>query len=150
VSGYRADFANTIAVGAEPSQLQSTLFEGCLAALAAGETMLRPGTPAREVDAAVRRAFAARGLDGNFPSHSGHGIGLSHPEPPFIVPESDDVIMAGDVITLEPGQYGPPFGGMRIERNYHITASGFETLTHHEIALATEENITTKEQKTRS
>jgi Xaa-Pro aminopeptidase len=134
VHGYRGDFANTIAVGGEVSPENRRRSEGCVAALAAGETMLRPGTPARDVDAAVRKALASAGLDPDFPSHSGHGIGLSHPEPPFLVPESDDTLQAGDVVTLEPGQYGSGYA-MRFERNYLITADGFETLTHHRLAL---------------
>ncbi|HEV3164019.1 MAG TPA: Xaa-Pro peptidase family protein [Isosphaeraceae bacterium] len=135
LNGYRGDFANTILAGGKPTPRQQELYEGCIAAMEAGEAMLRPGTPARDVDAAVRQEFARRGLDPHFPSHCGHGIGLGHPEPPYIVPESDDTLLPGDVVTLEPGQYAPDYGGMRYERNYLITASGFETLTHHRLAL---------------
>jgi Xaa-Pro aminopeptidase len=133
IHGYRCDFANTIAVG-EPSPENRRRQEGCVAAMQAGEALLRPGTPARDVDAAMRRAFASLGLDPDYPSHGGHGIGLGHPEPPFIVPESDDTLQAGDVVTLEPGQYGPDHA-LRYERNYLITADGFEMLTHHRLAL---------------
>jgi Xaa-Pro aminopeptidase len=38
-------------------------------------------------------------------------------------------------VTLEPGLYVDGIGGMRFERNYLITASGFEVLTHHHIGL---------------
>lgn len=135
IRGYRGDFANTISIAGKPPAQQVAMYEGCVAALAAGEALLRPGQPARAIDAALRRMFADRGLDPHYPTHSGHGVGLGHPEPPYIVPESDDVLEAGDVVTLEPGQYGAGFGGMRYERNYLITESGFETLTHHRIAL---------------
>ena len=64
---------------------------------------LKPGTAARDVDAAVRGHFASLGLDQHFPSHSGHGLGLGHPEPPYFVPESSDTLQAGDVVALEPG-----------------------------------------------
>jgi Xaa-Pro aminopeptidase len=134
INGYRGDFANTIVVGAEPSHKIQERYEGCVVALAAGEALLRPGTSARAVDAALRHAFAERGLDPNYPTHSGHGVGLSHPEPPYIVPKSSDTLQAGDVVTLEPGQYGPGFS-LRFERNYRITPDGLETLTHHRIAL---------------
>jgi Xaa-Pro aminopeptidase len=134
VAGYRADFANTIVIGGPPSAEHARILEGCLAALAAGESALRPGARGRDVDAAVRQALAAKGLDGQFPSHSGHGLGLGHPEPPYLVPESTDTLEVGDVVTLEPGQYGPEFS-LRFERNYLITAEGCETLTHHRIAL---------------
>lgn len=136
VAGYRGDFTNTFVVGAEPSTGQVELFEACLAALKAGEAVLRPGVAAREVDAAVRGYFASIGRAHEFPSHSGHGLGLGHPEPPYLVPESTDSLQPGDVVALEPGLYVPGIGGMRFERNYLITADGYETLSNHELRLA--------------
>ncbi len=56
-------------------------------------------------------------------------------EPPILVPESDDVLVAGDVITLEPGAYQKGIGGMRIEHNYLITAAGYERMSGHVISL---------------
>lgn len=135
VSGYRGDFTNTFAVGGGPTDRQRELFEACLGAMRAGEAKLRPGTPARAVDAAVRGHFAAMGLDRAFTSHSGHGLGLGHPEPPYFVPESSDTLVAGDVVALEPGLYIEGQGGMRFERNYLITADGFETLSNHELRI---------------
>lgn len=136
VEGYRGDFTNTFAVGGAPTDRQRELFEACLGAMRAGEAKLRPGTPAREVDAAVRGHFAAMGLGHAFTSHSGHGLGLGHPEPPYFVPESTDTLVAGDVVALEPGLYIEGQGGMRFERNYLITADGFETLSNHELRIA--------------
>ncbi len=136
VSGYRGDFTNTFAVGGGPTPQQQRLFEACVAALQAGEASLKPGTPARLVDAAVRGEFKSMGLDHAFTSHSGHGLGLGHPEPPYFVPESDDVLQEGDVVALEPGLYIEGTGGMRFERNYLVTKTGCQTLSHHEIRIA--------------
>jgi Xaa-Pro aminopeptidase len=136
VAGYRGDFTNTFAVGAGPTPRQRELFEACVGALRAGEAVLRPGTPGRAVDAAIRALFAYLGLEHAFLSHSGHGLGLGHPEPPYFVPESGDTLVAGDVVALEPGLYVEGVGGMRFERNYHVTADGFETLSNHEIRIA--------------
>jgi Xaa-Pro aminopeptidase len=135
VHGYRADFTNTFAVGAEPTPRQKGLYEICMAALEAGEALLRPGVEAHQVDAAIRGHFTAAGLAAFFPSHSGHGLGLGHPEPPYLVPESKETLQPGDVVALEPGLYVPGVGGMRFERNYHITADGYETLTRHRLGL---------------
>jgi Xaa-Pro aminopeptidase len=135
VSGYRGDFTNTFAVGGGPTDRQRELFEACVGAIRAGEARLKPGTPAREVDAAVRGHFAAIGLDHSFTSHSGHGLGLGHPEPPYFVPNSLDTLVAGDVVALEPGLYIEGQGGMRFERNYLITPDGFETLSNHELRI---------------
>jgi Xaa-Pro aminopeptidase len=135
VSGYRGDFTNTFAVGGGPTRRQRELFEACLGALRAGEESLKPGTPARDVDAAVRGHFASLGLDHYFPTHSGHGLGLGHPEPPYFVPASSDTLQAGDVVALEPGLYVDGVGGMRFERNYLITPEGPETLSNHPISI---------------
>jgi Xaa-Pro aminopeptidase len=60
---------------------------------------------------------------------------LGHPEPPILVPESQDVLEVGDVVTLEPGLYVEGIGGMRIENNYLITENGAEKLSNHLISL---------------
>ncbi len=135
VRGYRGDFTNTFCVGRAPTTRQVELFEACVEAIAAGESLLKPGAVAREIDAAVRQSLAARGLEGAFPSHTGHGIGLSHPEPPYLVAESAETLVEGDVVTLEPGLFIEGEGAMRYEHNYVITAEGFRRLTQHAIRI---------------
>ena len=136
VDGYRADFTNTFVVGDRPTQRQAELAEICIEAFEVGESLLRPGIAASQVDAAIRQHFASHGVDAYFPSHSGHGLGLGHPEPPYLVPGSTEQLRAGDVIALEPGLYVPEVGGMRFERNYLITPHGHELLTRHHVGLA--------------
>lgn len=133
--GYRADFTNTWVVDGRPTPRQRELEGCCLEAMAAGEALLRPGAAGRDIDAALKRVFAGRGVADYFPHHSGHGIGLGHPDPPYLVAESEDVLLEGDVLTLEPGLYVDGVGGMRFERNYLITSSGYELLTHHRLGL---------------
>lgn len=137
VHGYRADFANTFVVaGGKPSARQVELADYCLEAMRAGERLLAPGSGCRDVDAAVRKAFATRQVDQHFTHHTGHGLGLGHPDPPYLTPESSDTLVAGDIVTLEPGLYVDGVGGMRFEHNYLITEGGFETLTHHTLGLS--------------
>jgi Xaa-Pro aminopeptidase len=135
VDGYRTDFTNTFAVGGGPTAEQRKLFDACVGAMTAGEAKLKAGSIASDVDAAVRDHFRSLGLLDHFPHHTGHGIGLGHPEPPYFVPGSDETLVAGDVVTLEPGLYMEGVGGIRIERNYLITDGGFETLSKHEIRI---------------
>jgi Xaa-Pro aminopeptidase len=135
VAGYRGDFTNTFAVGGGPTSRQRELFEACVGALRAGEASLKPGTRGRDVDAAVRGHFASLGLDQYFPTHSGHGLGLGHPEPPYFVRESSDTLEVGDVVALEPGLYVDGVGGMRYERNYLVTPDGAESLSNHQISI---------------
>jgi Xaa-Pro aminopeptidase len=135
VHGYRADFTNTFCIGASPTDRQAELYQHCMEAMKTAEAILASGVPARRIDAAVRGVFARHGLAGHFPTHSGHGLGLGHPEPPYLVPESADVLRAGDVIAIEPGLYLEGVGGMRFERNYLITEAGAECLTYHRLTL---------------
>ncbi len=135
VDGYRSDFTNTFVVRGIPTPRQRELFDACVGALAAAEAQLQPGAPAGAADRAVRDHFRSLGLLEAFPHHTGHGIGLGHPEPPYFIPNGPEILVPGDVVAIEPGLYVEGVGGMRFERNYLITAEGYETLSGHEIRI---------------
>jgi Xaa-Pro aminopeptidase len=135
IAGYRSDFTNTLAIGKQPNAGQRRLYDLCMAALAAGEKELRAETPCLKVYQAVRSVFEKVGLAEAFPHHAGHGLGLTHPEAPYIVRQADETLRAGDVVTLEPGLYVTGVGGIRIEHNYLVTLGGYERLSNHVIAL---------------
>ncbi len=130
VQGYRADLTNTYAVD-QPTDAQRRYMDLLLEAKAAGEAVLRPGVTGGQVYAAVRAVFERAGVAQHFPHHAGHGLGVLHPEAPFLVPDSQEPLQENQVITLEPGLYDPAVGGMRIEDNYLITSDGFERLSDH-------------------
>jgi len=133
--GYRSDFTNTLVVGKKPRPDQQSLYDHCMAAMQAGERELKDGAACLTVYNAVRGAFEKAGVAESFPHHAGHGIGLGHPEAPYIVRHATETLVAGDVVTLEPGLYVDNVGGIRIEHNYLITATGYERLSGHEISL---------------
>jgi Xaa-Pro aminopeptidase len=58
----------------------------------------------------------------------GHGVGLEVHERPNLS-RSPDTLLAGDVITLEPGCYRQGYGGCRLEDLVLVTDDGCETLT---------------------
>jgi Xaa-Pro dipeptidase len=132
---YRSDFTNTLVVGKEPTPDQQRLYDLCMKAMAQGEKELRGGAACLTVYWAVNDAFDRAGMADYFPHHAGHGLGLSHPEAPYFVRHADETLVAGDVVTLEPGLYVPNVGGIRIEHNYLITEKGSERLSNHIIAL---------------
>ena len=133
IHGYRSDFTNTISVGA-PSDRIVAQFEACRDALNEAAATLNPGAAGREIWKAASGVLESRGF-GPLAHHAGHGLGLEHPEPPVLVSESEDVLVEGDVITLEPGCYIEGQGGMRFEHNYLITNAGSEQLSQHRIGL---------------
>jgi Xaa-Pro aminopeptidase len=136
LGGYRGDFTNTIVVGGNPNSEQQRLYDLCIAAMAAGERELRAGQACRTVYDAVNDVFERADMAEFFPHHAGHGLGLTHPEAPYIVRHATETLLAGDVVTLEPGLYVPGIGGIRIEHNYLVTDAGHERLSNHVIALA--------------
>ena len=133
LDGYRSDFTNTYAIGT-PSDEQQKLFDACAAALARGEEVLKPGVEAASVYHSVSEVLEQAGY-GKLGHHAGHGLGMAHPEPPILVPESVDVLQVGDVVTIEPGAYIEGTGGVRVEHNFLITETGCERLSHHRVAL---------------
>lgn len=133
IHGYRSDFTNTIAVGT-PGDRVVKQFEACRDAMLAAESMLKSGVACNEIWKAASDVLQSRGF-GPLAHHAGHGLGMEHPEPPVLVSESTDILVEGDVITLEPGCYIEGQGGMRFEHNYLINADGFERLSQHHIGL---------------
>jgi len=95
------------------------------------EKAIKRGVKARDVYNEIK----AR-LDSSFWHHAGHGIGHNGHEAPRIIPGSDDIFEAGDVITLEPGMYSKELhGGIRIEDNYVVHETGLENLFLYPKAL---------------
>jgi len=124
VDGYYADCTRTLFAGEAPKD-RLGVARLLLEVKADLEALLRPGVPAAEIDGMARNRLSR---EGSFPHHTGHGIGISHFEPPFIREDSEDVLQKGNVITLEPGIYFEHWGA-RIEDDYLITEDGFEKLT---------------------
>jgi len=133
LDGYRSDLTNTISVGS-PADGQQQLFAACVKALEAAEKVLAPEVAAVTVWEAMNAPLVEAGFP-ELPHHAGHGIGLGHPEPPILVPDSDDSLSTGDVVTLEPGAYVRGLGGVRVEHNYLITPDGCRRMSQHQLSL---------------
>jgi len=137
LDGYAADCTRTFVVGS-PTPLQRERHAALEAALAAAEARVRPGTAVADVDEVVRETLhAAGGHDTTMSHHVGHGLGLQAWEEPWIGPGSSGVLTEGMIIALEPGLYVAGWGGMRLEGNYLITATGFERLDRFPSMLIT-------------
>ena len=121
--GYNSDSTRTYSIGTpepEVARRYSVLQEAQRAAVAA----VRPGVTAEQVDAAARDVLAAAGLADAFVHRTGHGIGLSVPEEPYIVAGNDIPLQEGMAFSVEPGIYFPGQWGARIEDIVVVTADG--------------------------
>jgi len=127
--GYVSDITRNVLLGDIPEEWKER-HEILLEAQRAAAKVLKPGIRCEEVDAAARRAIEKAGY-GNFFTHgTGHGIGLDLHEAPIISPSSKDVLIVGDVVTIEPGIYIEGVGGMRVEDDYVITPQGAECISN--------------------
>jgi Metallopeptidase family M24 len=83
---------------------------------------------------------AARAPGGRSPLHDGffhslgHGVGLDVHEAPLLG-RGGEPLVAGDVVTVEPGVYREGYGGVRLEDLFLVTDDGWERLTHHPMDL---------------
>ena len=68
-------------------------------------------------------------LDSGFFHGLGHGVGLEVHEGPYLGLLPAGSLLAGDVITLEPGAYDPAVGGVLLEDIVLVTDSGCDVLT---------------------
>ena len=127
VDGYCSDCTRTFLTGDEPRLLE--LYELCGQAQLDGLAAVRAGADGRDVDAASRVAIEAAGLGAAYGHGLGHGVGLEIHEAPVLRPESEDTLVAGNAVTVEPGIYLSGDVGVRIEDLVLVTDDGCERLT---------------------
>jgi len=125
--GYFSDLTRTYAIGALDPELK-VIYDLVRAANEAALAASRPGVSAAEVDAAARRVITDGGYGPYFVHRVGHGLGLECHEDPSMHGQNETPLEPGMTYTIEPGIYLPGKGGVRIEDNVVVTASGAESL----------------------
>lgn len=123
LQGYHSDVTRTIHVG-EPSAEFVRAYEAVLAANQAALDAVRPGVPCQDVDRAARRVLTEAGCGDAFIHRTGHGLGLSIHEEPYLVEGNTLPLADGMVFSDEPGVYFPGRFGIRIEDTVVCTAAG--------------------------
>jgi Xaa-Pro aminopeptidase len=128
VDGYCSDCTRTFATG-ELEDDAREVYELVLEAQAAGLAAVRAGTGGKALDAVAREMIAAAGHGEEFGHGLGHGVGIEVHEAPRLAKTSEDELVAGDVVTVEPGVYVPDRFGVRIEDMVSVEADGCRNLS---------------------
>ncbi|TDH50475.1 aminopeptidase P family protein [Mycobacterium eburneum] len=114
VAGYHSDMTRTFILG-PAADWQRDVYRLVATAQRAGRDALAAGADLAEVDGAARRVIADAGHGERFGHGLGHGVGLEIHEAPGINAKAAGTLLAGSVVTVEPGVYLPERGGVRIE-----------------------------------
>lgn len=125
---YVSDLTRMVPTGSIPPELRKA-YEVVREAHDAAISALRPRAKAADIDRVARKVITKAGLGDRFTHALGHGIGLDVHEAPRLGRGSEDVLVPGMVVTIEPGVYLPGIGGVRIESDVLITDSGCEVLS---------------------
>ena len=131
---YCVDLTRTVSVGRAGDRARE-VYAAVLEAHDRAIAAVAPGTSRFEIDAAARQTLATHGLAEAFGHGTGHGLGVEVHEDPRItrrhpaVDARDEAVMPGMVFTIEPGAYLPTWGGVRIEDDVLVTATGVDVLT---------------------
>ena len=132
--GYCSDVTRTVVLGTA-SDAHREVYGIVREANARASGALRVGMKGMAADAVAREYIDARGHGGAFGHSLGHGIGLEVHEGPRLARTIETPLAAGMVVTVEPGSYLPGFGGVRIEDDVLLTASGPRVLTGFDRSL---------------
>jgi len=113
--GYCSDITRTVYTGNNMPPEIFEIFEVVNNAIDEAVKIAKEGIKAREIDVAARKIISEKGYGEYFVHSLGHGVGLNVHESPRLSQDSDDILRAGNVVTIEPGIYIPNLGGVRIE-----------------------------------
>ncbi|CAN3981257.1 M24 family metallopeptidase [Kitasatospora purpeofusca] len=135
--GYGSDTTRTVHVGTDVPdevrkvhdvvrQAQQTAFEA-----------VRPGIACQEIDRIARRVITEAGYGEYFIHRTGHGIGITTHEPPYLVEGEQQPLVPGMCFSIEPGVYLPGRFGVRIEDIVTVTEQGGRRFnnTPHELGI---------------
>ena len=146
-SSCSADMTRTFVVGEAPAEIAGW-HALCKEALDRAIAAVRPGITGRSLYEGTCEIFEAAGyatqrtkpegetLDHGFFHALGHGVGLEVHEAPLLGLTGHELLVAGDILAIEPGLYRPGFGGCRLEDLVLVTEDGAENLTRFPYDLA--------------
>ena len=128
---YWSDITRCFFVGKIGDSKLAEIYDIVLKANLAAIAKVKPGVKACEIDKAARDVITEAGYGELFLHRTGHGLGLSVHEEPYITAVNELVLEEGMTFTIEPGIYIEGVGGVRIEDDILVTKDGCRTLTSY-------------------
>ncbi|MGW3175141.1 aminopeptidase P family protein [Streptomyces sp. NPDC001153] len=127
--GYGSDTTRTVHVG-EPTEEERRVHDIVREAQEAGYQAVRPGAACQDVDRAARAVITDAGYGAYFIHRTGHGIGVTTHEPPYMIEGEEQPLVPGMCFSVEPGIYLPGRFGVRIEDIVTVTEDGGRRLNN--------------------
>jgi Xaa-Pro aminopeptidase len=134
--GYGSDTTRTVCVG-ETTEEIGEVHHVVRRAQEAGVAAVRPGVTCQDIDRAARAVIRDAGYGDAFIHRTGHGIGVTTHEPPYMVEGEEQPLVPGMCFSVEPGIYLAGRFGVRIEDIVTVTEDGGRRLnsTDHTLAI---------------
>ena len=123
MDGYGSDTTRTVTVG-EPSDEVRRVHDIVREAQQAAFEAVQPGIACQDVDRVARAVITDAGYGEQFIHRTGHGIGVTTHEPPYMVEGETRQLVPGMCFSIEPGIYLPGRFGVRIEDIVTVTPGG--------------------------
>jgi D-alanyl-D-alanine dipeptidase len=136
--GYGSDTTRTVCVG-EPTEEIRQVHGVVQRAQQAAFEAVRPGVACQEIDRVARAVITEAGYGEQFIHRTGHGIGVTTHEPPYMVEGEEQELRAGMCFSIEPGIYLAGRFGVRIEDIVTVTDTGGRRLNNTDHGLRTVE-----------
>jgi Xaa-Pro dipeptidase len=135
VDGYAVELERTFFLGTVPERAREP-FDVMFEARALAHELASPGACMAEIDRVIRRFIVDRGYGHCILHRTGHGLGITGHEAPYLADGYERELVPGMLISIEPGIYIPGVGGFRHSDSILITDDGCAKLTRAPETLA--------------
>jgi Xaa-Pro dipeptidase len=128
IDGYGVELERSFFLGTVPEKARDP-YDAMMESRSKAYELAKPGGNFSDIDAAVRKVLKERGYVDRILHRTGHGLGITGHEGPFLALGYDRELQAGMIVSIEPGIYIPGVGGFRHSDTVLITDEGNVRLT---------------------
>ena len=133
--GYGSDTTRTVSRRRAVARRSARCTRSCGGRSRPAFEAVRPGVACQEIDRAARRVITDAGYGEQFIHRTGHGIGVTTHEPPYMVEGEEQPLVPGMCFSIEPGIYLAGRFGVRIEDIVTVTEDGGRRLNNTDHGL---------------